>query len=114
MPDNYSSAPTLDVYYTMSSGTANEVEFEGAIMCVSDGDGADIGTPSFSTVAVGSATVPGTAGYMDKISITLTDDSCATSDMVWIYLSTDSDDATNDDATGDREVIGVEFGYTSS
>lgn len=114
MPNNYASTPVLKIDYTMASATTLEVEFEGAIMCVSDGDSADVGTASFSAIAVGSATVPGTAGYMDSISITLTDDSCAAGDMTWIYLSTDSDDATNDDATGDREVIGVTMSYTGS
>ena len=113
MPDNYSSAPKLDIHYSMASATTNEVEFEGAIACVSDGDAVDVGADNFAAIAVGSATVPGTAGHKDVISITLTDDSCAASDSVWIYLSTDADDA-NDDATGDREVIFVEFNYTSS
>jgi len=114
MPNNYSSTPVLKVQYTMASATANEVEFEGAIMCVSDGDSADVGTASFSAIAVGSATVPGTAGYPDEISISLTDDSCAAGDAVWVYLSTDSDDATADDATGDREVINVSLSYTGA
>lgn len=114
MPNNYSSSPILEIIYSMTAATANTVEFEGAIMCVSDGDSADVGTASFSTIAVGSATVPGTVGYPDKINITLTDDSCAADDAVWVYLSTDADDATNDDATGDREVISVSLSYTAS
>lgn len=114
MPNNYSSDPILKVGYSMVSATTLEVEFEGAIMCVSDGDAADIGTASFSAIAVGSATVPGTAGHLDEISITLTDDSCAAGDFVAVYLSTDSDDATNDDATGDREVVYATLTYTGS
>jgi len=98
----------------MASATTDEVEFEGAIMCVSDGDSADVDTASFSTIAVASATVPGTAGYPDALSITLTDDSCAAGDTYWVYLSTDSDDATNDDATADREVRDVSLSYTGS
>lgn len=114
MPNNYSSSPILEITYKMASATSGTVEFEGAIMCVSDGDSADVGTASFSTIAVGSATVPGTAGYPDKINITLTDDSCAADDDTFIYLSTDADDATNDSATGDREVTNVTFSYTAS
>lgn len=114
MPNNYSSSPILEIVYSMTAATANNVEFEGAIMCVSDGDAADVGTASFSTIAVGSATVPGTAGYSDKINITLTDDSCAADDAVFVYLSTDADDLTNDNATGDREVISVSLSYTAS
>lgn len=111
MPDNYTGSPALKIKYSMTSATANEVEFEGAIMCVTPGDSADIGTASFSSIAVASDTVPATAGYLDAVTITLNDDSCAAGDQAWIYLSTDADDATNDDATGDREVVGVEFDY---
>lgn len=113
MPSNYASTPTLDIDFSMTSGEANEVEFEGAIMCYTAGtDTADVATASFSAIAVGTATtVSATAGEVYRQSITLTDDSCAAGDMVWIYLSTDADDATNDDATGDREVVGVNFNY---
>lgn len=113
MPSNYASTPTIDIDFSMTSGEANEVEFEGAIMCYTAGtDTADVATASFSAIAVGTATtVSATAGEVYRQSITLTDDSCAAGDMVWIYLSTDADDATNDDATGDREVIGVNFNY---
>lgn len=116
MPDNYSSTPTLTVHFSMASGEANEVEFEGSIMCYTTGtDTADVGTASFAAVDAGTATtVSATAGEAYQQTITLTDDSCAAGDVVWIQLSTDADDATNDDATGDREVIAVEFGYTAS
>lgn len=112
MPADYASDPILKIGYSMVSATADDVEFEAAIMCVSDGDSADVGTASFSNVAVGTATVPGTAGYPDEISITLTDDSCAAGDLVFVVLSTDANDATNDDATGDREVFHAMLLYT--
>ena len=111
VPDNYSSTPALNVYYAMSSATSLDVEFEASIMCVTSGDSADIGTASFSNVATATETVPGTAGYMKKLTITLTDDSCSAGDIAFVVLSTDANDATNDDATGDREVVGVEFDY---
>jgi hypothetical protein len=112
IPSNYTSTPLLNVYYTMTSATSLDVEFEAAIMCVSDNDGADIGTASFSNVATATETVDGTVGDMQKITITLTDDSCAAGDVAFIVLSTDANDATNDDSTGDREVVGVSFDYT--
>lgn len=116
MPSNYSSAPTLDIHFAMASGEANEVEFEGAIMCYTPTtDTANIDTASFANCAIGTATtVSATAGEVYSQSITLTDDSCAAGDDVFIWISTDADDATNDDASGDREVINVEFGYTGS
>jgi len=112
LPDYWAAHSELNVFYTMTSATTLEVEFEADVMCVSDGDSADVGTAGFVGVAVGSATVPGTAGFPDEISITLTDDACAAGDMLWLYLSTDANDAANDDATGDREVIGVEYEFT--
>ena len=117
LPSNYSSAPILKIDFSMASGEANEVEFEGAVMCYTPGtDTADVGTASFSAIAVPASptTVSATAGEVYQQSITLTDDSCAAGDDIWVYLSTDADDATNDDATGDREVINVTLTYTSS
>lgn len=114
MPSNYASAPLLDVMFSMASGEANEVEFEAAVMCYTPTtDTANIGTASFSNVAVGTATtVSATAGEAYLQTITLTDDTCAAGDIVFVVLSTDANDATNDDATGDREVVGVNLRYT--
>ena len=116
MPTNYSSTPLLDIMFSMTSGEANEVEFEAAVMCYTPTtDTADIGTASFSNVAVGTATtVSATAGEAYLQTITLTDDSCAAGDVVFVVISTDANDATNDDATGNREVVGVNFRYTGS
>ena len=116
MPANYSSTPSLDVHFSMASGEANEVEFEAAIMCSTpNADTADVGTASFANCATGTATtVSATAGEPYSQVITLNDDSCSAGDDVWIWLSTDADDATFDDATGDREVINVELQYTGS
>ena len=65
LPDYWTGHSELNVFYTMTSATAAEVEFEADVMCVTDGDAADVGTAGFVGVAVGSATVPGTAGYPD-------------------------------------------------
>jgi hypothetical protein len=115
LPTNYASDPLLDVMFSMVSGEANEVQFEASIMCVTPTtDTADIGTASFSSVAVGTTTVSATAGESYLQTITLTDDSCAAGDVAFIVLSTDANDGTNDDATGDREVVGVNLRYTGS
>lgn len=113
LPSNYSSAPVCKIAYSMNSGTANEAEWECAVMCVTPGDAADIGTASFAAGATAVETVPGTAGHTDTlVSITPTDDSCAAGDIIYVYISTDSDDATNDDATGDRELVGAYLSFT--
>ena len=108
LDDDY-GAGTLyaDVYFSMASGEANEVQFEGYVMAYTPGtDTADIDTDSYDTVNEGTATtVAATAGREYKQTITLTNaDSAAAGDHIRFKLSTDSDDATNDDATGDREV----------
>ena len=109
LPDYWASHSQFNIGYTMSSATANEVEYEIAIDCKSDGDTES--TVDFAAIAVGSATVPATAGFKDTISITPTDDSCAAGDTMYVYLSTDANDATNDDATGDREVMTFEYEF---
>lgn len=114
VPDNYTSTPVVKLMYSMVSGTANEVEWEAAVMCVTPGDAADVGTASFAAGASSVETVPGTAGHTDTlVSITPTDDSCAAGDLIYVWVSTDAGDAGgNDDATGDRELVGAYVSYT--
>lgn len=115
MPDTYGSSPILDLQYTMASATSGTVEFEVSVMAVTDGDAADVGTESYDTVNTASATVPGTAGHLDKISVTLTNaDSVAAGDLVIIRVSRDADDGTNDTATGDLELRTVALRYTAA
>jgi hypothetical protein len=114
VPDNYTSTPVIKLMYSMVSATTGEVEWEGAVMCVSPGDSADVGTASFAAGAASVETVPGTAGHIDTlVSITPTDDSCASGDLIYVWVSTDAGDAGgNDDATGDRELVGAYVSYT--
>lgn len=114
LPPNWTAHGTVKVDYSMASATSGKVEFEVDVMCVTPGDSADIGTASFAGVAVANGTVPGTAGYMAELSVTPTDDSCAAGDMIFFYLSKDADDGTNDTATGDTEVVGLEYQYTGT
>lgn len=101
-------ALTAKVDYSMVSATANEVEWHISIECITPGDTADIDTDSFGTVDSLVDTVPGTAGYLDTVSDTsLNGDSCAEGDRIRIKVTTDATDATNDDATGDRELRGL-------
>lgn len=114
LPSNWSAHGTIKLNYSMTTGTANEVEWEAAIMCTSPGDSARDDADSFAAFATAVDTVPGTIRYEDTVSITPTDDSCAAGDDIMINISTDSDDATNDDATGTRRLLGVVYEYTSS
>src|SRR3990167_3556564 len=112
LPNYWGAHGEVNIQYSMTSATANEVDFEVDVMCVTPGDAADIGIASFAGVATASDTVPGTAGYLDEVSVTVTDDACAPGDLMWLYLSKDANDATLDDATGDTEVVGVEYEFT--
>jgi len=115
VPTNYASSPVLKLFYKMASATSGTVEFEARVMCVSDGDAQDVDADAFDTANSGSATVPATAGYIDEISITLTNaDGMAAGDFCVIELRRDADDATNDTATGDAEVVGARFEYTTT
>ena len=113
-PADYLSGPILKVQYKMDTATSGTVEFEASVMAVSDGDSANVDTDSYDTANSGSATVPGSTGYLDEISITLTNaDSVAAGDFVSIRLARDADDGTNDTATGDCEVIAASLEYTA-
>lgn len=114
LPSNWTGHGTFVVPYSMASATTLEVEGELAIMCISPGDSADINTASFTASTNVVDTVAGTAGYMKALTFTVTDDTCAAGDTIFWYFSFDSNDAVNDDATGDREVYTPIYHYTSS
>jgi hypothetical protein len=110
-PTQMSGALTAKIHYIMASATTGTVDWEVALEAVTPGDATDLdaGT-SFDTLNSASGTVPGTAGYEQMISVTLTNkDSIAAGDYVRISLNRDADDAgANDSATGDAYVLGVE------
>jgi hypothetical protein len=110
-PQGLTGTMTAIISYIMASAVANLVDFEVAIEAITDADATDLdATTSFDTVNSASATVPGTAGYIDQITITLTNnDSLAVADYFRISVSRDADDGTNDTATGDLYLLAVEF-----
>lgn len=115
MPQNYSSGPIAKIQYKMASAVSGAVVFEVRLMAVSDGDAQDIDADSFATTNTSATTtVPATAGYLDEISVTLTNaDSIAAGDFVIVYLRRDSDNAA-DNAAGDVEVIAFSLEYTTT
>lgn len=116
MPQNFSSGLTAKVQYSMDSATSGTVEWEASLWAVSDGDAESlVGAVGYATANSGSATVPGTAEYLDEISITMTNaDSVAAGDWCSFRLARDGDDATNDTATGDARVWSVALEYTTT
>jgi len=115
MPSDYSSALTAKIQYSMASATTNNLILAVEVMAVSDGDAAAIDADSYDTVNTSAATaVPGTAGYMDEISITLTNaDSVAAGDWVAIRLSRDANNA-GDTTVGDAEIVAMSLEYTAA
>jgi len=114
MPENYGSALTAKLQYSMASATSGKVDMEVEVMAVSDGDSQDLDTASFAAVneIAGGTTVPGTAGYLDEISITLSNaDSLTAGDLVYIRINRDHDD-TDDTAAGDLEMRALSLEYT--
>lgn len=112
-PQGITGTITLVITYAMASATSGTVGFQAQIEAISDGDATDTdATTSFDTVNnSASTTVPGTAGYIDQISITMTNaDSIAAADYYRISLNRDADgSAITDSATGDAYVLAVEL-----
>lgn len=115
MPSDYGSALTAKIQYKMASATSGGVAFDVSLMAVTPGDSQDVDADAFATVNGGSdATVPGTAGYLDAVSITLTnEDSVAAGDFVVVRLARDVADAA-DTASGDCEVVMLALEYTTA
>ncbi len=110
-PQGITGTLTAVITYAMASATTGGVAFNVAVEAISDGDAIDTdATTSFDTVNTGTAgTVPGTAGYIDQISITLTNaDSIAAADLVRISVARAVANGS-DTATGDCYVLAVEF-----
>lgn len=111
-PQGLTGTMTAIINYYMTSATSGKVDFEIAIEAVTDNDATDLdaGTSFGTANTITAPTVPGTAGYIDQISVTLTNqDSIAAGDYFRLSLKRDATDGTNDTATGDCYVLGVEL-----
>jgi hypothetical protein len=110
-PQGLTGTVTVVITYMMASATSNNIIMQAALEAVSDGDATDLdaGT-SFDTANSSSAvTVPGTAGYIDQVSVTLTNaDSIAAGDYFRLSINRDADNGS-DTATGDLYVLTVEL-----
>lgn len=116
MPADFASFPAsaAKVQYKMASATTGGVAWEVRIAAVSDGDATDVDAKAFAAANVGTATVPGTAGHIDEVSVTLTNaDSAAAGDFVIVYLNRDPAHAS-DTASGDAELLVLTLTYTTA
>lgn len=112
VPAGWTGTITAVVTYCMASAVSGKVDFEMQVQAVSDGDSLDIDTNTNYDTAntITAPTVPGTAGYIDQFTITLTNqDSAAAGDWITFALKRDATDGTNDTATGDCYVLSVEI-----
>lgn len=103
---------TVVITYMMASATTGSVRFQAALESVTDGDATDLdATTGFDTDNSAGATVPGTAGHIDQLSVTMTNaDSIAAGDYYRLRIRRDADGTSGtDDATGDCYVLAVEL-----
>lgn len=109
MPAAYTGSGTLkvDIHYIMASATANKVDWEVSVEAVTPADAVDLDAgESFDTLNAANDTVPGTAGHLGVVTITLTNkDSVAAGDMVRLKLERDADDGSDDTAAGDARFL---------
>lgn len=112
-PQGLTGTITLVVTYAMASATSGTVGLQAQLEAITDGDSTDTdATTSFDSVNnSASTTVPGTAGYIDQISITMTNaDSLAAADYFRLSINRDADgSAITDSATGDLYLLAVEL-----
>lgn len=109
VPQGWTGTKTAYIYYIMASATSGDVDIDVAVEAVTDGDATDLdaGTSFDTTNSTDNTTVPGTAGYMDVVAVTLTNnDSSAAGDYVRFSLTRD---AASDTATGDMYVLAMEI-----
>ena len=110
-PQGITGALTAVISYAMASATTGGVAFDVALEAISSGDALDTdATTSFDSVNTGTDSgVPGTAGYMEQISITLTNaDSVAAADLVRVSVARAVANGA-DTATGDCYCFAVEL-----
>lgn len=109
-PQGLTGTLTLVITYAMAAATSGNIYWQAQVEAITDGDATDTdATTSFDTANSGNGAVPGTAGYIDQISITLTNnDSLTAADYFRVSVNRDADNAS-DTATGDAYLLAVEL-----
>lgn len=111
VPQGFTGTVTATISYIMASATTGGVVFDAAIEAVTSGDALDLDSAtSFDTVNTGvDSAVPGTAGYMEQITITMSNlDAAAAADYIRISLTRNVNHAS-DTAAGDCYILAVEI-----
>ena len=108
-PQGLTGALTAVITYMMASATSGDIDWDVSLEAVTDGDAVDLDAgDSFDTVnSTDNTTVPGTAGYIDQVTVTLTNaDSIAAGDYFRLRVTRD---AASDTSTGDALLLSVEL-----
>lgn len=111
VPAGFTSPFTAVISYAMASATSNAVVWDVTVEAITSGDSVDTDTSeSLDTANTAAAdTVPGTAGFLKQVSVTLTNgDSAAAADYVRIRVRRVGSSGS-DTATGDAFLFGVEL-----
>jgi hypothetical protein len=109
VPQGWTGTITAIVSYIMASATSGDVDIDVEVEAITDGDSVDLDVAtSFDTAnSTDNTTVPGTAGFIDQITVTLTNnDSSAAGDYIRFRLTRD---AVSDTAAGDMRVLAMEI-----
>ncbi len=109
VPQGITGTMTVILSLIMASATSGDTDWDVAVEAFSSGDTVDLdaGTSFDTANSTDNTVVPGTAGYMQQISITLTNnDALAAADLVRISITRD---AASDTAAGDAYLLGAEF-----
>lgn len=104
----FTGAVKLNLFISMASATTGAARWEVLVEAVTPSDALDLdAAASFDSTNSAAFSAPATAGYMDKLSLTLTNkDGVAEGDLVRIKVRRDADGTTGtDDATGDAQLM---------
>lgn len=113
LPGNYASGGTLDIYW-QANATANAVKWQARVGAVTPDDADTPLEHAQAAAATVTTNVNATeARRLTKSSITLTMDSAAAGDVIFLVLLRDSADAA-DTCTVDAEVLGAVFSYVTT
>jgi hypothetical protein len=109
-PQGITGTITVVVTYAMASATTGNIYWQAQLEAITAADATDTdAATSFDTANSGNGAVPGTAGYIAQISITMTNaDSIAAADYFRLSVNRDADNAS-DTATGDAYLLAVEL-----
>ncbi len=111
-PQGWTGTISAVVTYCMASAVSGKIDFTVEVEAISPGDAVDTDAATSYDAAntITAPTVPGTAGYLDQFTCTLTNhDGSVAGDALRFKLTRDATDATNDTATGDCYILSVEI-----